>query len=433
MTWWALLLIGFAVVTALFMTGLPVFLCFMVIISGVVVLMFGPAAFGMYANSLYDTTTLLSLTTIPMFILMGEILFRSGSIAVLLTSIDKLVGRIHGRQYVLTLSLSTVLGALSGSGIAVCAMLGRSLMPAMLARGYDRQLSAGTMLAGAMLAPIIPPSVLAIIVGSLAEVSIADLLIGGILPGIFLATVYISFALIKVRLDPSLAPREDVGRVTIGEKLMAFAHMLPFTGIIFAVLGLIMLGIATPSESAATGVAAAILTAAFYRRLTFKMLFEAVGESAMLTAVILLIMASAVLFGQVLAYTGATQQLGELTASLGLNRWVMFFIMMLVPFILCMFIDQIGLMLILVPIYAPLVESLGFNPVWFWLQFLLNIVLGGMTPPFGYLLFTLAGAVPGMPMAEIFRASWVFVVATIVCMVIFSIFPQIITFLPSLT
>ncbi|MGE3932598.1 MAG: TRAP transporter large permease subunit [Rhodospirillaceae bacterium] len=432
MSWWWMLIGGFALVTVLFLTGLPVFICFMVIISIAVLALFGPAAFGMYANSFYDTTTLLSLTTIPMFILMGEILFRSGSIGVLLAANDRLIGRIRGRQYVLTMTLSTMMGALSGSGIAVCAMLGRSVMPVMLERGYDRQLSAGTILAGAMLAPIIPPSVLAIIVGSLADVSIAALLIAGVLPGLILAAAYTAYTLVRVRLDPALAPQEDHVDVPWREKLAAIGQLLPFGFVIFSVLGLIMLGIATPSESAATGVFAAIATAWYYGRLSWRMLFEAVGESAKLTAVILIIMASAILFGQALAYTGATQALGEVTAALGLNRWVMFFIMMLVPFILCMFIDQIGLMLILIPIYNPLINALGFDPIWFYLQFLLNITLGGMTPPFGYLLFTLGGAVPTMPLIEIFRASWAYVWVTLLCMTLFTFFPQIVTTLPRL-
>ena len=181
--------------------------------------------------------------------------------------------------------------------------------------------------------------------------------------------------------------------------------MLPFSVIIFMVMGLIMLGVATPSESAATGVLGAILTAAYYRRLSFKMMYEAVGEAALLAAVILLILCSAVMFTQLLAFTGATSALTEVVApSLEVNRWVMFFILMALPFILCMFIDQLGLMLIVVPIYLPILKALEFDPVWFWLLFLLNITLGAITPPFGYVMFAVEGRAQDVSMGEIFSA-----------------------------
>ena len=151
-----------------------------------------------------------------------------------------------------------------------------------------------------------------------------------------------------MKIDPSLAPlEEDVEKISLLGKLKAVAGLLPFSVIIFMVMGLIMLGVATPSESAATGVLGAILTAAYYRRLNFKMLFEAVGEAALLACVVLLILCSAVMFTQLLAFTGATSALTEVVTSLEVNRWVMFFILMALPFVLCMFIDQLGLMLIL--------------------------------------------------------------------------------------
>ena len=352
---------------------------------------------------------------------------------VLLDSIDKLVGRIKGRQYVLSISLSTVLGALSGSAIAVGAMLGRSLLPIMRERGYDTKLSIGTILAGACLAPIIPPSILAIIVGTLADVSIASLLIAGVLPGLLLAGLFIAACMVKVKIDPSLAPSEESGeKINAIGKLKAVAGLLPFSVIIFMVMGLIMLGVATPSESAATGVLGAILTAAYYRRLSFKMMYEAVGEAALLAAVILLILCSAVMFTQLLAFTGATSALTEVVTSLEVNRWVMFFILMALPFILCMFIDQLGLMLIVVPIYLPILKALEFDPVWFWLLFLLNITLGAITPPFGYVMFAVKAAAQDVSMGEIFSASWLFVGLTLLGMFIMTVFPEIVTFLPNL-
>jgi tripartite ATP-independent transporter DctM subunit len=433
MEWYWTLTIGIIILVGLFMTGAPIFLAFLIIIVSGVVILLGNSAFGMVVNSIYETGTTASLGTVPLFILLGEILFRSGCMEVLLNSIDKLVGRVRGRQYILSISLSTVLGALSGSAIAVGAMLGRSLLPIMRGRGYDTQLSIGTILAGACLAPIIPPSILAIIVGTLADVSIASLLIAGVIPGIFLAGLFIAACLIKVRINPALAPVEDEGeKIDLRGKLHAAVGLLPFTFIIFMVMGLIMLGVATPSESAATGVFGAIITAAYYKRLSLRMLYESVGEAALLASVIMLILCSAVMFTQLLAFTGATAALTEVVTTMDVNRWVMFFMMMLLPFILCMFIDQLGLMLIVIPIYLPILEALQFDPVWFWLLFLLNITLGAITPPFGYVMFAVKAAAPDVSMGEIFNASWLFVGLTLFGMVIMATFPSIVTFLPKL-
>jgi TRAP-type C4-dicarboxylate transport system permease large subunit len=197
-------------------------------------------------------------------------------------------------------------------------------------------------------------------------------------------------------------------------------------------MGLIMLGVATPSESAATGVFGAIITAAYYKRLSFRMLYEAVGEAALLASVIMLILCSAVMFTQLLAFTGATAALTEVVTTMEVNRWVMFFMMMLLPFVLCMFIDQLGLMLIVIPIYLPILTALQFDPVWFWLLFLLNITLGAITPPFGYVMFAVKAAAQDVSMGEIFNASWLFVGLTLFGMLVMTLFPDIVTFLPEL-
>ena len=379
MGWEATLITTLLLLMAAFLTGAPLFVAFLVINLAGVAIFLGPAAFGMVANSIFDTANYADLATIPLFVLMAEILFRSGSVDILFDAVDKLVGRMKGRQYVLTISLSTVFGALSGSGMAVAAMLARTLFPTMRNRGYDTKLSIGTMLAGASLAPIIPPSVLAIVIGTLSNTSIAGLLIGGIIPGLLLAGLFLLYTMVRVKLNPELAPDDAddvIERVPTAEKLRAVASCLPFGLIIFSVMGFIMFGIATPSEAAATGVLASLITAAYYRRLNFSMIVESLGTSAFITSMILLIMASSRMFSQLLAFSGATTELTNLIVSLDWSPMLMLFIMMLIPFILCMFIDQIALMLVVIPIYQPLLSTLGFDPVWFWLIMLLNVTVG---------------------------------------------------------
>ncbi|MEM6727686.1 MAG: TRAP transporter large permease [Pseudomonadota bacterium] len=433
MEWYETLSIGLALLFGLFLTGMPIFLAFAAMIVLGVLMMMGPAGFSLVVNSLFTSGSSLTLGTVSLFILLGEVLFRSGTVDVLIDSLDKMIGRIRGRHYVLSVALATVLGALSGSAMAVGAMIGRSLLPVMLARQYDVRLSIGTILGGACLAPIIPPSILGIIVAMLANISVSSLLIAGIIPGVIIAVLFVGYALVRVRLNPALAPEiTDHKPTERGELLAAIAGLLPFTLIIFMVIGLILLGIATPSEAAATGVLGSLITAAIYRRLSFRMLFEAFAEATILSAVILIIIASAVMFTQLLAFTGATGAVTRLVASLEVNQWVLLFMLLLLPFILCMFIDGLGLMLILIPIYLPIVDTVGWDPIWFWLIFLVTLTLGAITPPFGVVLFAVKGAAPDISMGAVFAASWPFVAITLCAIFILIVFPGLVTFLPGL-
>tara|TARA_R110002110_G_scaffold49783_6_gene147866 strand:+ start:11002 stop:12312 length:1311 start_codon:yes stop_codon:yes gene_type:complete len=434
MVWWAVLTIGLTLLLACFMSGMPIFIAFLLInLVGVLVIL-GQPGFGMVANSIFETTNFADLSAIPLFIMMGELLFRSGSIDILFDSVDKLVGKVKGRQYVLCIALSTIFGALSGAAMGVAAMMARTLLPGMLDRGYDAKMSTGAILAGASLAPIIPPSVLVIIIGTLANVSIAGMLIAGILPGLMLATMFLIYTLGRVRLNPALAA-EDASASTVdvsfGEKIRAVIRVAPFALIIFCVMGLILLGIATPSESAATGVVGAMITAAYYRKLNWRMISESLSSAAFIASMILVIMASSKMFSQLLAFTGSTRELTQVVAGLDLSAYLMLFIMMLIPFILCMFIDQIALMLVVIPIYQPLIKSLEFDPIWFWLLMLLNVTVGGMTPPFGYTIFAFKGATDRVTLQQVFSATWPFVAIFLVGMVVIAAFPPIATFLPA--
>lgn len=414
--------------------GLPVFVAFMVVNLTAVFVLLGPAGFGMIASSFYETTTAGSLVTIPLFILMGEILFRSNAVDVLFRSMDDLIGHIRGRQYVLSIALATIFSTLSGAAMGVAAMLGRSLLPGMISRGYDPKLSAGNILAGASLAPLVPPSVLVIIIGTLAGVSIAGLLVAGLLPGLIFAGLFLLYTFIRVRLNPDLAPKnETLGRqVTATDKVMAVIRMLPFSIIIISVMGFILMGIATPNEAGAMGVIGSLIAAAIYRRLNYKMVVESVGSAAMISTMILIIMASSKLFSQLLAFTGGASALTDWVAGMDYAPWIMLIILMALPFLLCMFIDQIALMMIIIPIYGPIIEILEFDPIWFWLLFLVNITVGGMTPPFGYTLFALKSAWSEGTITQVYGAAWPFVLLFLFGMVILAVFPALATYLPGL-
>ena len=434
MEWYTTLILGMAILFVMFLSGAPIFLAFLAAILLGVYFVIGPAGFPLFANSVLDTATTTSLASIPLFILMGELLFRSGTMDVLFDSIDKLVGKVRGRQYVLVVVLSAVFGALSGVAMAVAAMLGRAIMPGMHDRGYDRSIAAGLIIGGASLAPIIPPSLLAIIVGSLADVSIAKLLIAGVIPGLFIGGIFLVYVFVRIGMNPSLAPGNVAGEraeVTPMEKLIAIVRTMPFLIVIFSVMGFIMLGIATPSESAATGVVGSLLTAAIYRKLSLQMILDSLMAAIKVSAMILAIMAMSKMFTQLLAFTGATGELVNLVANLGYSPIVMLLIMLAVPFILCMFIDTIAVILLTIPIYQPVVTALEFDPVWFWLLFLVNITLGAITPPFGYTLFAFKAVVPDMSISQVYRATWPFVGLFLLGIALIIAFPAIATWLPN--
>jgi tripartite ATP-independent transporter DctM subunit len=434
-TWWIALSSGIGLLLALLLLGIPVFVAFLILnVTGILVLM-GPPGFGLFANSIFTTATTTALATVPLFIVMGEILFRSGAMEAVFDSLDRLIGRIRGRQYVLCILLSAVLGALSGAAMAVAGLLGRSLLPEMLKRGYNTRLSAGTILAGACLDPIIPPSVLAILIATLAEISTASLLIAGIIPGLLLMCLFLVYVMYRLWRDPSLAPDVTLDAETKSGTgaMLAILRILPCAFVFFMVMGLIMFGVATPTEAAATGVFGALVVAVIYGKISTRMIADAFTTAATVSALLLVIMCCAVMFSQLLTFTGATRAVAELVAHLDLPAAVMLLVMTALPFVLFMFLDQLALMLVLIPIYQPLLKLYAFDPIWFWTLFLIVATVGGLTPPFGYVLFALKSAAPHLPTTEIFRASWPFVWLIVLGMMILAIFPDLVTVLPNLT
>lgn len=436
MSWVPLFCCGVALLVSLLVLGVPIFVAFLVLnIIGVLVL-FGPAGFGLLANSIFSSATFGALTAVPLFIAMGEVLFRSGAMEVLFDSLDRLVGRVRGRQYVLCILLSAILGALSGAAMAVAGLLGRSLYPTMLNRGYDPKLSIGTILAGASLDPIIPPSVLAILIATIAQISTGKLLIAGIIPGLLLTLMFLAYVWVRVALNPGLSP--DISQEIVAERsawgaVAAFLRMLPSLFIFFLVMGLVMLGIATPTEAAATGIAGSLVLAAAYRKLSWNMLRESLASGVRVSSLLLIVMCSAVMFSQLLTFTGAPQALGEIVSYLKLSAWLMVFLMLALPFVLFMFLDQVAIMLVLIPIYKPIIAFYGFDEIWFYTLFLIVATVGGITPPFGYTLFAFKSAAPQASMSETFSAAWPFVWIISAGMVLMVIFPSTITFLPNLS
>jgi len=417
----------------LLVAGAPIFVGFLLVNVIGVLVYFGPAGFGLFANSIFSTATTDTLAAVPLFIVMGELLFRSGTMEVLFSSLDRLVGRVRGRQYVLCVLLSAILGALSGAAMAVAGLLGRSLYPAMIKRGYDPHLSAGTILGGASLDPIIPPSVLAVILATIAQVSTGKLLVAGTGPGILLTLMFLIYIFVRLWFNPKLAPDTSEEDRAKGSVLVALLKMIPACMIFFLVMGLVMLGIATPTEAAATGVAGAFVLSYFYGGLSMSMLRESFYAGVTVSSLLLLIMCCAIMFSQLLTFAGAPQYVGDLVRHLQLPAPAMIFIMLAIPFFLhiLLFLDQVALLFILVPIYKPILAAYHVDEIWFFTMLLIVATVGGISPPFGYTLFAMKSALPKLSMTDLYKAAWPFVWIICLGILLVALYPPIVTFLPN--
>ena len=410
----------------LFALSVPVYVSFLLCNLAAVFLLMGPNGFGMFVNSLASTSTSSTLLALPAFILMGEILYRGNAIGTLVSATDRLIGGFRGRHYVLGITVSTILATLSGSAMGSAAMLSRSVYPEMRKRGYDQNMSIGVLIGGACLAPIIPPSVLAVIIAILAQVSVRDMFLAGIVPGLLIFVMIVCYIMLRVKMRPDLAPVDaDYQRPTGREMVQAVGLLLPFTLVIGGVVGSIAFGIATPNESAVAGVAGALIVAAIFRKLNGQMMFEALKSTTLTTTMVLAIMLSSQLFTQILAFSGTSRFIRQYIEYVDVSPALMLFIMMAIPFVLCMLLDEIAAMLILIPIYTPILPFLAIDPVAFWVLFLINMTLGAMTPPVGYVLFVIKGAIGDVSMQEIFGAVIPYVLIFMTALLVLASFPEL--------
>jgi len=426
---YALILLPVVLLVLLF-AGVPIYAAFLVCNVGAVALLMGWSGVGLFANSITNSATNGSLIAIPLFILMGDILYRGNAIDALVRSADTLIGNLRGRHYILSIIVSTILATLSGSQMASSAVLSRTVYPMLAKRGYDTNLSLGVIIGGACLAPIIPPSIVAIVISTIAQISVADLFVAGFIPGILIATLMFLYIVARIAANPALAPDSSrTERPKATDYVSAVGQLMPFALVIGLVIGSIMFGIATPGESACIGVLCAIGVAAWFRKLSVAMLLEALSSTVVITAMIMAIVVSSQLFSQLLSFTGASQTLSELVNRLSVHGGVMLFIMMLIPFVVCMVLDEMAVMLILIPIYNPLLPALDFDPIWFWTLFLVNITLGGIVPPVGYVLFVMKGILNELTIGQLYRASLPFVAIYLFAMTLMAIFPDLVLFL----
>lgn len=435
MEWWLILSVLLGCLVLLLITGIPVsFAFFFLNIIGAYIFMGGTLGLQQLVLGIYNSLTSFTLAPVPLFVFMGEVLFQSGMAMRTLEVLDKWMGRLPGRLSLLTIGGGTIFSNLSGSTMANTAMLGSLLVPEMMRRGYSKSMALGPILGTGGLAMIIPPSAIAIILGTLARISIGGLLIAGILPGLLMATLYASYVIIRCWLNPSLAPSYDVSETSWREKIVGlFKYVIPLSSIVFLVVGLIFLGIATPTEAAAMGALGSIILAACYRGLNLVVIKRAVDGALRVTVMTLLIIAGSVTFSQILAFTGASRGLAEYVVNLPFSPLLLLIAMQILLLVLGAFMDQISMMMITIPIYMPIVHGLGFDPLWFGILMLINLEIAFTSPPFGLLLFVMKGVAPeGTTIGDIYKSVIPFMICDVIVMALIMIFPQIALWLPGL-
>ena len=431
--WATTLLIG-GLVMLMFM-GIPVAIAFLIInMVGVVKLMGGVAGIAQLLTNATASVTTFTLVPVPLFLIMGELLFHSGLAIGVFNALDKCFGNLRGRLAYLTVGGGTIFATLSGSSMANTAMLGTSLMPDMIARGYKPKLIMGPIIATGGLAMIIPPSSLAVLLGSLARIDVGALLIAGLLPGLVLAGMYVLTIWLMIRLDPDAAPGYATRTHTLAEIVGGLLRdVAPMGLVIFAVIGMILLGWATPTESAACGAAAVLILAAAYRRLSWGVIVKSMRGTVKVSAMMLIIILGSTTFSQLLAFSGASRGLIAFATGFELSAYGMLVVMLLVLMLLGMFMDQLSIMMLTLPIFMPLVAFYHFDPVWFGVVMLLALELSLATPPFGLLLFVMMGvSPPGTTMRQIVAAATPFLLCTVALILVLTLFPQLALWLPGL-
>ncbi len=443
MEWYVAL--GFLLGTVLFFMalGLPVALAFLAAnVFGAIYFMGGSGdltvqmtrGISQLARNAIPTVSTFNLVPVPMFLLMGELFFHTRLANRMFSAIEQLMGSIPGRLSYVTVAGGTAFATLSGSSMGSTALLGTLMVPDMTGRGYKKHMVIGPILGTGGLAMLIPPSALAVLLATLANLDVGRLLIAGAGPGLLLACFYVVLIYVQCRIDPSAAPNYDVERISLGARALLFVRdVLPMLAIVVAVIALMLIGWATPSESAAFGCLGVLIAAIAYRSLTWDSIKKSVMGALRVTTMALLIIFGSATFSALLAFSGASSGLINWATGYELAPIAMLLVMFCILLVLGMFMDQLSMMLLTVPIFFPLAETLGFDLIWFAVIILLALEISFTTPPFGLLLFVMKGvSPPGTTMREIYMAAIPFMACAMLVVALLILFPQIALFLPGL-
>ncbi|MHB8091041.1 MAG: TRAP transporter large permease [Syntrophales bacterium] len=432
MDWWVILVFFIFGLMFVLASGFPIAFGFFLVNLLASLFFIGPMGLQQMTLQIFSSLSTFTLTPIPLFILMGELMFHSGIANNSIDVMDKWLGKLPGRLSLLAAGAGVIFAALSGSTVANTAMLGTVLLPDMKRRGYKTAMTVGPIIGVGGLAMLIPPSSLAVVLASIGHISVSKILIGGVLPGLLLGALIAVYIVVRCWLDPSLAPRYDVEHISFWEKIKrTVKYVLPLGFIIFMVLGLMLLGIATPTEAASTGALGTLVVTFVYGRLTWKMIKASIIGTLEITIMVFMILAASSTFSSLLAFTGATRGLIDIVENLQVSPLVILLAMQFVVFVMGCFMETISIMMICMPIFMPIVNLLGFDPVWFGVLMLINFETGFITPPFGMLLFVMKGVAPDLSLKEIVYSAAPFIVIELFAMALIIVWPEIVLWLPS--
>ncbi|MEL0437081.1 TRAP transporter large permease [Phycobacter sp. K97] len=426
MEWYEALALLLGTIVGLMAIGMPVALAFLAAnIVGAWVFMGGDRGVGQLLNNGLGSLTKYALVPIPLFLLMGEIFFHTGLGGRMFNAIDRLLGRLPGRLSYVTVLGGTAFSTLSGSSMGSTALLGSLMVPEMSRRGYKPHMSIGPILGTGGLAIIIPPSALAVLLATLAQIDVGALLIAGVIPGLILAGMYIGTIWIQTRIDPDAAPAYEVEEMSLGAKLsLLMREVVPMVGVMVVIIVLMINGFVTPSEAAAFGALGVLLLAAAFRCLSWEVMRKSINGALRVTLMAYLIVFGSATFSQLMAFSGASRGLVNWATSFDLVPLAMLLVMFAVLLLLGMFMEQISMMLLTVPIFFPLAQTLGFDPIWFGLIMLLALEISFTTPPFGLLLFVMKGVAPeGTTMRTIYTAAFPFIGCSLLLVALLVAFP----------
>lgn len=429
-----ILVLMFGGLTLFMLTGLPIAFVLGGLSLLFTVTLWNESAVVVLVLQIFDTMKSEALLAIPLYILMACILQRSGVIEQLYRAMEVWFGRMRGGLAIGTVIICVVMAAMTGVvGAAVTAM-GMLALPEMLRRKYDPKLALGTICASGTLGILIPPSVLTIVYAVTAQVSIGKMLIAGIVPGLLLASLYIAYIIIVGLLQPERLPLDESrSSASLREKIASLKALVIPTLLIVLILGSIFFGIATPTESAAVGVVGALLPALLARRVNVQLLRDAGVDALKATSMILWITLGAKAYVAIFTGLGGADTMLGFIQGMQVNRWVILASMMALLIFLGTVLDEIGIILLTVPVFMPIVKALGFDEIWFGVLYAIGIQTGYISPPFGYTLFYIKSTLPKhIGMDQVYRGVLPFFLLQLLALVIAAVWPDLVTFLPRL-
>jgi tripartite ATP-independent transporter DctM subunit len=425
-------ILGSALLFLLLIIGMPIAFALMFVgFVGITYLASVGAALPLIARSVYESSSHYPYTVIPLFIVMGGYAGISGMSRDLYNTFDKWLRKLPGGLGMATIAACAGFAAISGSSVAAAATMGTVAYPEMRRFNYSPRLASGTVAAGGTLAFLIPPSLGFVVYGMLAQESIGKLLISGIFPGLILAGAYIGIVYSLVKIYPDWAPLV-AGTVSLRDKLIALKGVWETVAIFLLVIGGIYFGIFTPNEAAGVGATILFLIAVIKRKLTGKTLLASLFETVRISVMVLFLVAAANVFSYFLALSMIPMKVSAWIIGLGVSRYVVLIIIILIYLLLGCFLDAISMMVLTLPVILPVMATLKFDPIWFGVVCVIMMEAGLITPPMGLNVFTVAAIAKDTSLEEIFKGALPFLVAMLFVTFLITLFPQIALFLPGM-